>query len=287
MMMMTTTTIAGIRSRGDTVAIMWFAARTAAGGGCHMMGQVMCSCTTLELMALCALLGSGSCFVIELHEVIVQTLHLQLLGSAQYLWLLALGHRRLARVHVLQQGSDLEALHTRQYDAALILRHILQYGLKVRRIGGQNNAMGLELFIVHHQGAVHIAANLVQGVQYLHQVRLMIVPAQAIGLPLADWCHRWRRLWSPHLALAETVTPALAPTATALLAVTATRLSMMMLMVMMMLGMLLLIVTVTVVALTLPGERWLRLLVRCGVAAAVVGAVQAAVERGTQQSGRV
>lgn len=51
--------------------------------------------------------------------------------------------------------------------------------------------------------------------------------------------------------------------------------------------MLLLIVTVTVVALTLPWERWLRLLVRCGVAAAVVGAVQAAVERGTQQSGRV
>lgn len=285
MMMMTTTTIAGIRSRGDTVAIMWFAARTAAGGGCRMMLQMMCSGAALELMALCALLGSSSsCFVIELHEVIVQTLHLQLLGSAQYLWLLALGHRRLARVHVLQQGSDLEALHARQYDAALILRHILQYGLKVRRIGGQDDAMGLELFIVHHQGAVHIAANLVQGVQYLHQVRLMIVPAQAIGLPLADWCHRWRRLWSPHLALAETVTPALAPTATALLTVTATRLSMMMVMVM---GMLLLIVSVTVVALTLPGERWLRLLVRCGVAAAVVGAVQAAVERGTQQSGRV
>lgn len=250
-----------------------------------MMWQVMCSSAALELMALCALLGSSSnCFVIELHEVIVQTLHLQLLGSAQYLWLLALGHRRLARVHVLQQGSDLEALHARQYDAALILRHILQYGLKVRRIGGQDDAMCLELFIVHHQGAVHIAAHLVQGVQDLHQVRLMIVPAQAIGLPLADWGHRWRRLWSPHLALAETVTPALAPTATALLAVTATRLAMMMVMVM---GMLLLIVTVTVVALTLPGERWLRLLVRCGVAAAVVGTVQAAVERGTQQSGRV
>lgn len=284
-MMMTATTIAGIRSRGDTVAIMWFAARTAAGGGCRMMRQMMCSGAALELMTLCALLGSGSCFVIELHEVIVQTLHLQLLGSAQYLWLLALGHRRLARVHVLQQGSDLEALHTRQYDAALILRHILQYGLKVRRIGGQDDAMGLELFIVHHQGAVHIAAHLVQGVQDLHQVRLMIVPAQAIGLTLADWCHRWRRLWSPHLALAETVTPALAPTATALLAVTATRLSMMVMV--MVMGMLLLIVSVTVVALTLPGERWLRLLVRCGVAAAVVGAVQAAVERGTQQSGRV
>lgn len=279
------TTIAGIRSSGDTVAIMWFAARTAAGGGCRMMGQVMCSGAALELMTLRALLGSGSCFVIELHQVIVQTLHLQLLGSAQYLWLLALGHRRLARVHVLQQGSDLEALHTRQYDAALVLRHILQYGLKVRRIGGQDDAMCLELFIVHHQGAVHIAANLVQGVQDLHQVRLMIVPAQAIGLPLADWCHRWRRLWSPHLALAETVSPALAPTATALLAVTATRLSMMMMV--MVMGMLLLIVTVTVVALTLPGERWLRLLVRCGVAAAVVGAVQATVERGTQQSGRV
>lgn len=276
--------IASIPSR-DTVAIMWFAARTAAGGGCRMMVmQLMCSGgAALELMTLlCALLGSGgSCLVIELHQVIVQTLHLQLLGSAQNLRLLALRDRRLARVHVLQQGSDLEALHTRQYDAALILRHILQYGLKVRRIGRQDDAMRLELFIVHHQGAVHIAAHLVQGVQYLHQVRLMIVPAQAIGLPLAAWCHRRRRLWSPHLALAETVTSALAPTA--LLAVTATRLSMMMVM-----WMLLLIVSVAaVVALTLPWERWLRLLVRCGVAAAVVGAVQAAVERGTQQSGRV
>lgn len=263
-------------------AILCFARRGAASG---------CRMAALELLTLCAILAScsrcsSSSLVIELHKIIIETLDLQLLGSAQDLRLLALGYRGLTRIHVLQQGGNLESLHSWQYDATLILRHILQYGLKVWRVRSEHHTMRLELFIIHDQGAVHIAAHLVQGMQDLHQIRLMIIPAQAIRLPLAAG-HLWRLQLcllllllgrcSAHVALAEAV-------AATPLMVTPTRLPMML---MMMMGvqhwMLLLAVAVAVVT---RGRR-LRLLVRCGVAAAVVGAVQAAGERGAQQGGRV
>lgn len=276
--------------------ILCFARRGAgAASGCRMVCGCSCSsCAALELLTLCAILASCSCcssrrLVIELHKIIIESLDLQLLGSAQDLRLLALGHRGLPRIHVLQQGGNLESLDSRQYDATLILRHILQYGLKVWRVRCQHYAMRLELFIIHDQGAVHIAAHLVQGMQNLHQIRLMIIPAQAIRLPLAAG-HLWRLCLlrrTAHVALAEAV--AATPLMVLVLAVTSTRLPMMLMMMMMGMQhrMLLLLLAVAAVTLLVERGRRLRLLVRCGVAAAVVGAVQAAGERGAQQGGRV
>lgn len=212
--------------------------------------------------------------MIELHQIVVEALHLQLLGGAQDLWLLALGHRCLTCVHVLQQGSDLEALNARQYDAALILRHVLQYGLKVGRVGREDNAMRLELLVVDDQGAVHIAAHLVQSVQDLDQIRLMIVPAQTVRLTLvAGHGRRPTHLAAVALTVALSVAVTVAVTLTVSVTVTVTM-------------SVTVAVTVSAMSLAVRWAKWFRLLVRGGVTAAVIGAVQAG-ERGAQQCGRV
>lgn len=177
----------GRRRRWRAAARDGGAGRDVGGCGDHGRGVAVAVAAAIQRLASRRArggrgTGAGAGVVIELHEVVVESLDLQLLGGAQDLRLLALGHRRLARVHVLQQGRNLEALDPGQDDAAVILRHIAQDVLEIRRVGRQDNAMGLELLVVHDQGAVHIAAHLVEGMQDLYQVRLVVVPAQAVRL---------------------------------------------------------------------------------------------------------
>lgn len=117
---------------------------------------------------------------------IEQSFDLQLLGDlhdARYLWL---GNIHLTGVHILEQCLHFEWLHFGENDDTMLHGNVLQNRLEIWRIGGQHNTMCFKLhFVIHIDGAVDIALLMDERMQYFHQIRFVIVPAQAVGLSFA------------------------------------------------------------------------------------------------------
>lgn len=115
-----------------------------------------------------------------------QTLHLELFGDLHDPGYLGLGHVHLPGVHVLEQGSHLELLHAWKQDAAVVHGHVHQDRLEVGRVSCQDYAVRFELHVlVDDYGAVDVVLHLYEDVQDLDEVRLVVVPSQAIRLTFA------------------------------------------------------------------------------------------------------
>lgn len=98
-----------------------------------------------------------------------QPFDLELAGDFHDAWYLRLGHIHFAGVHVLEQCLHFETFNIRKQNAAVFHWYILQNRLKVWRIGGQNNAMCLELnMIVHINRTINVRFFVYQHLQYLH-----------------------------------------------------------------------------------------------------------------------
>lgn len=114
-----------------------------------------------------------------------QALDLQLLGDLHDARDLRLRDVHLAGVHVLQQGAHLELLDPGEQDAAVVHGHVHEDGLEVRRVGRQDDPVRLELHVlVHDYRAVHVVLHLYEDIQYFHQIRLVVIPPEAVGLSL-------------------------------------------------------------------------------------------------------